>query len=123
DLPFQRWSLLAAVVTLIASYVGQRADRRVSLTESTPAVLIAAYSSWMCVQLLWAAYPAGAQEGAILFAKYVILIVLIARCLDTREHVEWFLWAHVIGCFWFSWIAWTDPRFSGGRLERVGGPG
>ena len=46
---------------------------------------------------------------------------MIYRTVDSERHLRWFLWAHVLGCFYLSWIAFTS--YSSGRFEEFGGPG
>ncbi|HVY62492.1 MAG TPA: O-antigen ligase family protein [Planctomycetota bacterium] len=121
-LPDLRWALVAAAVTLVAIVVTGRARGANGLAKAS-GKLILAYAAWMAIQLVWAVNRAGAVEGAVLFAKYVVLLVLVAKTVDTAERVDQFAWANIIGCFIFGWIAWRDPHLQHGRLEGVGGPG
>ena len=56
-----------------------------------------------------------------LFFKYILLIVMMYICIDSEKHLRYFLWAHVMGCFYLGWIAFTS--YGGGRFEGFGGPG
>lgn len=122
-LPDVRWALYAASFALIASFLRPPARSQAGGLSGTPAKLIVLYCAWMWAQLAWAVSPPSALEGAILFTKYVVLLVLIARTVDSVERLDQFVWAHVIGCFIFGWIAWRSPHMSHGRLEGIGGPG
>jgi hypothetical protein len=145
SLPDLRWSLLAAVVALIASYVyedpqkkalrreaikdpsaGQRLRDLLAIEGDTLGIagkLLLVYAVYMWIQLAWAVWFNAALEGCVLFTKYVVLIVLMVRTLDSKERLDQFAWAHIAGCFVFGWIAWMDPKLDEGRLERIGGPG
>ncbi|MBW7930600.1 MAG: O-antigen ligase family protein [Gammaproteobacteria bacterium] len=123
-LPDLRWSLLAAFVTLLATW-RLRADEdmpeRPSWASSLGAKLLIAYTLWLWLQNLWALDPPENLEASILFTKYVILFYLVYRLVDSTIEMRRFLLLHVIGCFYLGWLAW-GAEFSG-RLEGVGGPG
>jgi hypothetical protein len=123
SLPDLRWSLTAAAVTLVACAARGGSKLDVRALAAGPGRLIVLYAAWMACQLAWAANPQTALEGAVLFAKYVVLLVLIAKTIDTTARLDAFVWAHIIGCFIFGWIAWRTPSLNHGRLEGVGGPG
>ena len=46
---------------------------------------------------------------------------LILRSLDSEANFRLFLWAHIAGCFYFGWLAYTS--YDGGRFEEFGGAG
>jgi len=84
-----------------------------------PVKVFAAYLSWMVIQIPWA-NPMHWQV-LILFAKYLILLYLMLRLLQTEHELWHFALAHVIGCAYFGYLAYE--AVAGGRLESVGGPG
>jgi O-Antigen ligase. len=120
-LPDLRWALLAAAVTLIATWRVPRDTTRPSWISQTPAKLLLAYTVWLWIQKAWALSPSDQTEICILFTKYVVLFYLIYRLVDTPQKVTTLLVTHVLGCAYLGWLAF-NARFSG-RLDGVGGPG
>lgn len=119
SLPEFRWSLVAAIVTLL-SVPNAKLDTTTSPWSShTLTKVIIAYVVWMWCQFPWA-NPAH-QEGLILMTKYVVLFYLLFRLLRTERDLVDFALAHVLGCFYFGALA-LDAT-SQGRLENLGGPG
>ena len=120
SLPEIRWSLLAAVITLIATMLRKADVARSPCYRNSGAIVLVCFTLWMFIQSIWAINPAH-SEGTLLFVKYVMLFYVIYKILSDEATIELFSWAHVIGCFIFGWIAFGDPVI--GRLETVGGPG
>jgi O-antigen ligase len=120
-LPDLRWSLFAAVVTLIASMRLPTDKTRAPWYSATPPKLLIAFAVWLWMQYFWALVPERQLELALLFTKYVLLYYLIYRLVDSRERAIMFLLVHIAGCFYFGWLGFTAQ--DGGRLEGVGGPG
>lgn len=121
SLPDLRWALLAAIVTLVATLRLPAQPDRPTWTGNTAAKLLIALTAWLWLQNLWALSPIDHFEASILFTKYLILFYLIYRLVDSPERVRNFLFAHVAGCLYLSWLVLLAP--DGGRLEGVGGPG
>ncbi len=136
EVPDLRWSLIAAVVTLIATLMGQaRAhvagtpEARRALTNDEPAPwhangaarLLIVYVAWMWLQTLWALRGDYHLEGCILYTKYLVLFYILYRLIADRQSLELFSWAHVAGCFIWGWIAFGTEIH--GRMELVLGPG
>lgn len=122
DLPDFRWSLAAALITLIA--IAVRGERKLAYPPwyaNGGACLIVLYVIWMWIQSVWAVDGSYHLEGCILFTKYVVLFYLIYYIVVDEQTLELFFWGHTIGCFIFGWIAYKTPV--AGRLESVGGPG
>jgi hypothetical protein len=119
-LPDLRWSLLAALVTLIAITLRKSDFARPPWYRNWGAVILICFTIWMWIQTAWA-INASHSEGALLFSKYVLLFYVIYQVLSDEQTIELFSWGHVVGCFIFGWIAFRDPVI--GRLETVGGPG
>lgn len=118
-----RWSLIAAAVTLVAIAIhGQRMGR-----PATPFYrqnLIIGFGLlilWIAVQSFWALDPQSHAELLSYYVKFAVVMYMIYRCVDTEQHLRWFLWSHVLGCFYLGWIAYTS--YGGGRFEDFGGPG
>jgi hypothetical protein len=120
-LPDLRWSLLAAAVTLIATWLLPTDKGRPAWWSTTPARILIAYTVWLWIQHLWTLDPVAQREASILFTKYVVLFYLFYRIVNTSEEVRRFLLVHVAGCIYLGVLAFTSDV--SGRLEGVGGPG
>ena len=120
-LPDLRWSLIAAVVTLIALVRLPKIVGRPSFFSLPPAWLLIAFTLWVWLQSAWALDPAMHFELSILLTKYVVLFYLMYRLVDSPRMLNSVLFVHVLGCFFLGWLAYEAP--DAGRLEDLGGPG
>lgn len=118
-LPDLRWSLFAAIITLFALMGSRVTASKVPWTAQPLVKFIVAYVVWMWLQTPWA--NPEHVEGLILMTKYVVLIFIIFRLVDTEQKLENFAIAHVLGCFYLGLLALTAS--GEGRLEMLGGPG
>jgi len=119
SLPDVRWSLVAALVTLLATLRLKPPPTYVPWIRHFPIKVLVAYVTWMVIQLLWANpmhWPV-----LVLFVKYLILLFLILRLLQTEADIWGFVVAHALGCAYYGYLAYRAA--AGGRLEGVGGPG
>ena len=121
SLPDLRWSLLAAAVTLIALWKAKAKDERISWSSTTPGKTLILFTIWIWIQSAWALDSQMHSELAVLYTKYIVLFYLIYKICDSPEEIERFLLAHVVGCFYLGYLAFSQPV--SGRLEGVGGPG
>lgn len=120
-LPDLRWSLLAALITFIALLIHRHPSSIKSPWYSSRIlVLFTIYAVWMWLQVPWVLSPYQVQ-GAVLFAKYVILLALIYTIVDNEKDLLGFCLAHAIGCGYLGLLVYLAP--DAGRLEGVGGPG
>ena len=120
-LPDLRWSYTAGIVMLIAVLGKPRSSSRPDWLNSQVAWLLIAYTTWMWIQTVFAVDTTIHFEGCILYTKYVLLFFVIYRLAEDKDYFRLIVWAHVIGCFIFGWIAYRMEV--GGRLESIGGPG
>lgn len=120
SLPDLRWSLIAAITTLIAIFFKTK-DCTPPWYKSFVGIMLAAFAMWMWIQYLWAFNHNVHTKGVILYTKYVILFYIFYKSLDTTEHLKKIIIGHVLGCFYMGWQAYG--AYSGSRLEGVGGPG
>ena len=121
SLPDLRWSLIAAVVTLIALTSSTKVERSASPWIShTFSKCLIAFAAWMWVQLAWA-NPSHFNDGVILWTKYVVLSYIIYRLVRDEDALLGFAYAHVAGCLYFGLLVLSAE--GGGRLENLGGPG
>ena len=104
SLPEVRWSMVAALVTMVAALrVKSKADKP-SWSSTTPARLLIVFTVWMWIQNAWALAPPEHLEASILFTKYVVLYYLLYTLLDTPEEVGNILLVHVLGCAFLGWL-------------------
>ena len=120
-LPDPGWAMVAAAVTLLA--VMTRKDKLPIAPLFKEGVVrgLIVFLVWLLIQSTWALDMEMHTELIVLFIKYLVLIVLMYVCIDSEKHLRYFLWVHVLGCFFLGWIAFTT--YTGGRFEGFGGPG
>jgi len=116
-----RWSLIAAGVTILAILVRRSKFHTASVTRSGAFWGIVAFLLWLCVQSFWALDVDAHIDLISIYLKFVLVIVMICKCVESAEHLRMFLWAHVLGCAYLGWLAFTT--YAGGRLDGIGGPG
>jgi hypothetical protein len=116
-----RWSLLAAAVTLLAMFVRKPSEPAAPVLRSSAFWGFILLVMWIGLQSFWALDPEAHADQLSYYLKFILVILMVCRCVDTEEHLRYFLWAHVAGCFYLGWLAFTS--YSGGRLDGVGGPG
>lgn len=118
-LPEFRWSLLAAIVTLLSLPNARLGATATPWNSHTLSKAIIAYVVWMWIQIPWA--NPEHFEGLVLMTKYVVLFYLMYRLIRSEQDLLDFGFAHVMGCFYFGVLAFGAT--SQGRLENLGGPG
>jgi O-antigen ligase len=121
SLPDPGWALLAAAVTAFAVLTRKHKIPLGPLFSQGAVKGLIFFLLWLCVQAVWALDATMHTEMIVLFFKYIVLVALMYVCIDSEKHLRYFLWAHVLGCFFLGWIAFTT--YSGGRFEGFGGPG
>ena len=116
-----RWSLLAAAVTVLALLVRRPTGGCPRLSQRRVLGLLGpSCMDWLCSHsgLL---DPEAHADLLSYYLKFILVIIMICRCIETKEHLRLFLWCHVLGCFYLGWLAFSS--YAGGRLDGVGGPG
>jgi hypothetical protein len=116
-----RWSLMAAAVTVIAILIHQKKLKSMPLFRHKVAIGFIVFLGWLLVQQSWALDKELHMELIVLIAKFGLALVLVYKCIDTEQHLRWFLWTHVLGCVYLGYLAYT--MYDGGRFEGFGGPG
>lgn len=119
EVPALRYLLIIGVTTLFASFRDSQNESRPRWLEFRGSKLFLAMVIWMWCQYFWAVNQETHLEGVIEYTKHLIIFYLIYKLFDTKEKLIGFLIAHIVGCFWFGYLA-LDA--SGGRLESIGGP-
>lgn len=119
-----RWSLIAAVVTVLAVLLnrGRLIEKPMWLTNA-PALAFAMYTAWMWLQFPWVLDSDTHLRGSSQYAKYLISFWVFYRIIDTKDRVRDALFGHVIGCTLLGIFAFFTGRNLGDRLDGVGGPG
>ena len=120
DLPDLRWSLAAAIVTLVSTARNKR-SQTIPWYSTWPARFLILYAGWAWIQTIWAVNQPYHVEGAILFTKYVVLYGLIYIIAVDPKALERLVVAHIAGCLVWGWMAYTMTV--SGRLEGRFGPG
>lgn len=121
EIPDLRWAFSASIVVLLSTWAHYKnIAHKDPWYTNTPAKLLIAYAAWMWFQCLWAVNLEDHLDGTILFTKYVVLFALVYIIVDSKEKLQWFALAHVIGCGYLGWEAY---HAGGGKLDGVGGPG
>lgn len=120
-LPSLRWSLIAGCVTLLAIFMkNNKIDVNIIKTRNKFLVGFVFFIGWLIIQSAWALNPVMHSELIWIFIKYAILIWIITSVIDNQKHLLWFCSAHVAGCTYLGWVAYTS--YDGGRFEDFGGP-
>jgi len=121
-LPDLRWSMLAALVTLLAIWLRLPADKsRQPWYATTPGKLMILFTAWFWIGMLWALDPAQHYPTAVYLSKYLLVFYMVYRIVDTPARMTAFLLVHVAGCLYLGLLAFgSDPS---SRLDGVGGPG
>ena len=120
-LPDFRWSLFAAAVTLIAMFRFKPTMVRPAWYSMTPGEDSHCLHAMAVGTEPVGAGPGGASRGVSPVHQYVILFYLMYTLVETPAEIRRFLLAHIAGCFYLGWIAFSSSV--SGRLEGVGGPG
>ncbi|MEQ8783499.1 MAG: O-antigen ligase family protein [Roseibium album] len=119
-LPDLRWSLISAIIAVVAVLIHGGGSRSPVFGKG-PAALLLLFVVWMWVQVPWVVEPESHWYGLSIFTKYLVVVFLIYALVDSRERLAGFLLCHGLGCLYLGYVAWTTNE--GGRLDGVGGPG
>ncbi len=118
SLPNLRWSLLSAIVTMAAVVVYPGSKDRVPWHRHASSRVLIVFTLWLWLQTPVALGPGYHLFFATLFTKYVVMFALVYAALDDSKRIRQFLVAHILGCFYWGYLAWQTH--SGGRLETIG---
>ena len=79
------------------------------------------FVAWLGIQTAWALTGSTHFDFFVLYFKFLLLVVLVYKCIDTIAHLKIFLWAHAAGCFYLGTVVLSS--YIGGRFEGFRGPG
>jgi O-antigen ligase len=116
-----RWSLAAAGVTVFAMLIHRPLRPTLPLRKNVLIWGLLTFACWIAIQTMWALDAEAHTYLLTLYLKFVVVVWMICRCVDTEAHLRLFLWTHVAGCFYLGWLGFFTQ--GGGRLDGVGGPG
>lgn len=128
SLPELRWSLLAAMVTLIGLF-SEHKKNKTAEQQTTETVrffsrpefkLYLALVLWIWLQSLWAIAPGAHREYAVMATKFLLLFFLMHKILITEKRILGFIVANILGCAYFGWLGLSHTS---GRFESVPTPG
>jgi len=116
-----RWALIAALVTLLAIVIHRPKLSGIPLLRQPLMWGFMFFVLWVALQSFWAISPELHADLLVYYLKYVVAMYLIYRCLDSDLSIKRFMWAHVFGCAYIAWVAFTQQ--DGGRFDDFGGSG
>jgi hypothetical protein len=117
-----RWSFIAAAVTLVALMLHRKSMQpTLALRKSGFLWGFLVMVAWVAIQSFWALDPIAHQNLLSFYLKFILVLIMICKSIDSEEHLRLFLWTHVLGCFYLGWLAFTS--YEGGRFEGFGSPG
>lgn len=116
-LPDLRWSLTAALVTLLAVILkgGRLEPFRFAETR-----LYLVFFLYVAVQTAWAIDITTHLEFVEMVFSFLMLIYLLQSVIVGRKDLIAFIVVTMVGCSYFTYIGLTSSW--GGRLDGVGGP-
>lgn len=116
-----RWALIAAVVTAVAIAIHRPRPPVIPLSRQPMMWGFVFFVAWVALQSFWALDPISHSDLLTYYLKYIVAMYLIYRCIDSDASLKRFMWAHVLGCTYLAWIAYTGQ--AGGRFDAFGGAG
>lgn len=120
-----RFSMLAAVFTLLGMFTGRKhvPEVRPAFSAWEWGVLALVMIAGMNLVIGVGAGPAALQMFEKLW-KVLLFVLILGRLATTRHNLRMVVWALVVGSLYVGYDAFTAPSSSFwlGRLEQIGGP-
>jgi hypothetical protein len=116
-----RWALIAALVTAVAIAIHQPRRPSIPLLRQPLMCGFIAFVGWVALQRMWALAIESHDQLLIYYLKYIVAMYLVYRSVDSELNLKRFMWAHVLGCTYIAWIAFSQQY--GGRFDDFGGAG
>lgn len=120
-LPDLRWSMLSAVITLIAIAMHKPQPHALRLRSHLAFILVGVLLAYSILQFPLALDVAEHKRFIVYYTKFAVASFLLYRSIDTEQHFKWFLGAYIAGCTYLAWVAFSS--YSGGRFDSFGGSG
>ena len=120
ELPDLRWSLLAALVTVMAIFFSSKTKKKIWF-DFFETKLFALFVLYVILQSLWALNYNIHKEYVFLSIKFLILIFIIQNTVRTEKDIIGFIVVNLLGICYFTYLGMYET--GGGRLEGLGTPG
>jgi len=117
-LPDLRWSLIAAMITLLAIFIK---NKKIFVFKYKEANLFLLFVLYVIIQNVWPLNSILHFDYTVLVVKYFIFIVIIQNVLLSDKDFKGFVYHNIIGCGYIAYIAISSH--TGGRFEGIGGAG
>ena len=122
DVPALRWSFIISMVLIATVLINKRSLRNKGALF-TPV-------NFFCILLILNmlfVYPISVSfdQNTYYFDQYLkmyVFAVLLVMVVDRKKHLQYYIMAHVLGSFYWGYLAWSSPKRQGGRLYGMGGP-
>jgi len=116
-----RWALAAALITAMSIAIHRPVRPAIPFAKQPLVWGFAAFTGWVAIQSFWALDQESHSDLLSYYLKYIVAMYLIYRSLDSETSIQRLLWAHVAGCTYLAWLAYTTH--AGGRFDSFGGAG
>ncbi len=120
DLPDLRWSLLAALVTMVALVIRSKEEKLVWFKFSENKIFLV-FVLYVALQSFWALNFNVHKEYVILAIKFLCLFFIIQNCVKTDKDIVGFILINLVGSCYYSYLGMFVH--TSGRLEGLGTPG
>jgi len=118
SLPDLRWSLIAAVITLLAMFIRKE---KILIFKYKETKLFALFVLFVVIQNAWAISGELQLDYTILVLKYLLLMIILQNVLINPKDFKGFVYVNIIGCGYIAYVAISTH--TGGRFEGIGGAG
>ena len=118
-IPELRWSLIAAVVTLIAIFIHNWEKHDWLKRRDIKLLILLCLFVW--IQYFWALNSGLHLEYSILLSKFLLLTYIIQAIVKSTEDLIKVVVVNLIGISYYGWVGLT--QHGGGRFENAGTPG
>ena len=116
-LPDLRWEFIPAVITLLAMLVHRR--RMPSPVFRSAAFRgFAAFVLLIVIQFPWALDHHSQAHLLTVWAKFLLVSIMICGCVDSWRNLRLVLWSQFAGCTYMGWTAYVF--YNGGRFQGFG---
>ncbi|HTV02900.1 MAG TPA: hypothetical protein VMF13_20300, partial [Luteitalea sp.] len=123
DLPSGiRWSLLASLVTLAATFLHGKFPLNRSALRHRPIHGLLAFGVIAAVVTPMAVSVQRSLHYLELLWQLILLVFVMVAALDSKRNWRLAVLVMAVGSFTWGFDAWVDPERVAGRLQAIGGP-